>query len=218
MRLTIVVFFVASSVYLIPANAREIDRESDTINTDYVYKLGREATESKDLQQLLKIDELINCYKEYGLDPGNLPNVEDISKDRQTIIFNSCNHLFNVPIIALKKQGLYHHTTTHQDNRASHSRSRRSHSISRHTKTRKTYIDPTTVPSGSASQPIEVVVRFDGFNIVREVLRLQFLFLNTFFSSLSGCIEDDEVETSMCLLNSFSSAFSVLSIELSDNN
>ena len=49
-----------------------------------------------------KIGELIECYKKHGFDPTNLPGVEEISIESRNIIFNSCNPLFNVPIIGLQ--------------------------------------------------------------------------------------------------------------------
>ena len=205
------------------------DGLSSKIDTDYVYRVGRDAMKSdlvgEELHNMFKLEELMDCYKKHGLDAGNLPNVDDIDNAGKIAIFKSCNHLFNVPIIALKSKHLDSKQEMQQDVRLNHKLEKRSESRSGRTfTTKRTKMTKTSVanaypptmyaPTGSASQPIEVRVSFDGINIVTEVLRLQFLFLNTFFTSLSGCIETEDIETSMCLLDSFASAFSVLSIEL----
>ena len=49
------------------------------------------------------------------------------------------------------------------------------------------------------------------------MIRLHFLFLNVLFSSLSARIGNESVEFPSCMLQSFSDAFSVLSIELGKN-
>ena len=228
MRKTIVFILVTAAICVdsIPAAIiyeRDVQHEpSSKIDTDYVYRVGSEAMKSdligEELHNMLKMEELIECYKSHDLDPGNLPNVDDIGNADKMAIFKSCNHLFNVPMIALNGKDV---NGKQQDVRRNPRLEKRSSSRSgrrkatRMTKTRanKAYL-PSLYPSGSASQPIDVRVSFDGINIVTEVLRLQFLFLNTFFTSLSGCIETEDIQTSMCLLDSFSSAFSVLSIEL----
>lgn len=234
MRLIVYFILVTSAlvVHSIPVETSEEHREpdgmSEKIDTDYVYHAMRSDPEAEELRSMFKIEELVECYKNHGLDPGNLPNVEDISKEGKKIIFNSCNPLFNVPIIALKSKNLDRHLARHWDGRENHIQDKRSESnptnplTPRSARMTKRPLNQPHSPSAAvyapispASQPIEVRVTFDSVKIVSEVLRLQFLFLNTFFSSLSGCIESEE--TSKCLLDSFSSAFSVLSIELGDN-
>ena len=231
MRPRIFFFYFTFAVAVQSSPVANVRAADGTINTDYVYKLGREAVKPKqtseqlEIHDIFKIEDLIECYKGHGLDAGNLPNIEDISKQEKDTIFNSCNPLFNVPIIALKNtDGLdQHHLARHQDDSTNLQKEKRSLSRSsgrKATGTRKSRVDQVEAypPSvgGSASRPIEVLVSFDGVDIVSEVLRLQFLFMNTFFSSLSGCIENEEIETSLCLLDSLSSAFSVLSFELGD--
>ena len=202
----------------------ELDERRNLIDTDYVYDVGKRAMkfdfESEQLHNMLHIEELIECYKKHGLDSGNLPNIEGVSDVEKIAIFNSCNPIFNIPIIALKQRNFL----KNEENRAWH-QEKRSLSRSSHTKTKSMIKDTSvyppssvlTQPGGSAASPIEVLVSFDGIDIVKEVLRLQFLFMNTFFSSLSGCIESEVIQLSMCLLDSFSTAFSVLAIELGQN-
>lgn len=211
-----------------PVEHKTSDRE---IDSNAAYQKGTKEMkydpEDEDLN-MFKLKELVECYKKQGLDPGNLPNIEDISEEDQKVIFDSCNHFFNLPAIAVVNSG---HQSRFQDNELNHRQEKRSQTGTRtnrrtpkttrmtKTQTDETNPPPTIIPTPntSPSQPINVRVTFDGLNLIREVLRLQFLFFNTFFSSLSACISTEDVEISMCLLDSFSTAFSVLSIELSEN-
>ena len=161
------------------------------------------------LHELLSIEELTECLKKHGLNPKSLPNVEDIGAFEKNVIFNSCNPLFNVPIVSLRSKPLSDPIVKHEDGKKKRSLSRTNH----RTVSRKHGTDANDI-QGSAIDPLEVLVTFDHMDVISEVLRLQFLFLNTFFSSLSGCIESEDVKFSSCLLESFSNAFSVLSIEL----
>ena len=222
---TVLLILISISLVHLVVCENSLQKDSITTNvidTDYVYRVGKEAMKldsaSDELHNMFQIEEIMQCYKKHGLDPGNLPDVEEISKSSKTTIFNSCNPFFNVPIIALKRNDLNQPLFSRQQNRAKH-QEKRSLSRSHDTETKKMTKDTgsTTVqPSDSAKIPIEVLISFNGIDIVNEILRLHFLFLNTFFSSLSGCIESEVVELSMCLLDSLSTAFSVLAIELGD--
>lgn len=214
-------------VYSFPVD--ELKTSDREIDNDAAHEKGTEEMkydpEDEDLY-MFKLKELVECYKKQGLDPGNLPNIKDISEEDQKDIFDSCNHFFNLPVIAIVNSG---HHSRHQDDELNHRQEKRSstrtnHRTSKTTRMTKTTMDETNqpptiilTPNINPSQPINVRVTFAGLNLIREVLRLQFLFLNTFFSSLSACISTEDVEISMCLLDSFSTAFSVLSIELSEN-
>ena len=190
---------------------QDVVRESDDAEHN-LFNVWKEAMiynpEGKKLYDMFNIEELVQCFKKHGFDPSNLPNIEDISNVGKEVIFNSCNPLFNVPIIALqyKSKNIQHL----EKEKRSISRS------SRHTMGTKQ--DKYAAGNqGSAARPFEVLVTFDHIDIITEIVRLQFLFLSTFFSSISGCIESEDIDLSVCLLEAFSNAFSLLTIELGKN-
>lgn len=207
-------------VYSFPAEEHNTsDRET------VAHRKGKEYDPEGEDLSMFKLKELVDCYKKQGLDPGNLPNIDDISEEDQKVIFDSCNHFFNLPAIAVMERS---HQSKSQDNDLNRRQEKRSGTrrstnrrASKATRRTKTPMNPppTIIPTPSIgpSQPIDVRVTFDELNLIREVLRLQFLFFNSFFSSLSACISTEDIELSVCLLDSFSAAFSVLSIELSEN-
>ena len=216
-RKLFVLFFLISmeGIYSLSLTRVREDHEHDAEQDAAIQSVGPQIIsdvwteanpESKNIYDMFNIEQLVQCFKKHGYDPSNLPNIEDISNVMKEVIFKSCNPLFNVPIVALKHK-----------NQLSRVREKRFLSrTSRHTMGTKQKTGAAG-NQGSAARPLEVLVTFDDINVIREIVRLQFLFLNTFFSSLSGCIESEDVDLSVCLLEAFSNAFSLLTIELGEN-
>ena len=222
MRQLIIAVLAASvlAVYSFPVD----NLKQDAVKSD---------TASNKFLSMFKIGELIECYKKHGFDPTNLPGVKEMSAESRNIIFNSCNPLFNVPIIGLQNNNSSLNSDgplkRHRDDEMIHSRKKRTNNKSprsrqpltpkatRMAKTPRSNPPAANPPQPHPYSPLEVHVVYDGVNVVSEILRLHFLFLNAFFSSLSGCIETEGKETSECLLDSFSSAFALLALELEEN-
>lgn len=159
--------------------------------------------DGKKLYDVFKIKDLLQCFKEHGFDQSNLQYTEDVSYMKE-IIFKYCNPLFD----ALQSNNQHQDESLEKEKRSLSRSSRR---------TMGSKQGVSAGSQGSATSPLEVLVTFDHIDVIKEFARLFFLFLNTFFSSLSGCIESGDVDLSICLLEAFSNAFSVLTIELGEN-
>ena len=151
---------------------------------------------------MFKIKEMMECYQLHGLDPFSLPTINNISTELKFTIFDSCDPFFYVPFIGIKaNQYVIHQERVKKSPPPRPGKSRAS----------------TPIPSIPTYSPIvNVNVMLNGLDLVNEVLRLQFLFLTTFFSGLSGCIETEGIENSVCLLQSLSNAFATLTLELEE--
>lgn len=205
--LVLFIIIFMEGAHPLPLN-RVIEEQQDSLRKSFdatpVRGVWEEALKSnpdgKKLYDVFKIKDLLQCFKEHGFDQSNLQYTEDVSYMKE-IIFKYCNPLVNV-------------NNQHQDE----SLEKEKRSLSR--SSRRTMGSKQGVSAGSqgsATSPLEVLVTFDHIDVIKEFARLFFLFLNTFFSSLSGCIESGDVDLSICLLEAFSNAFSVLTIELGEN-
>ena len=174
--------------------------KQDSIYSEKDYVMEADG-EGKNLYDLF--EGCVQCFKKYG---SNMEEVENIDEMNMEGKYNCCTSLFNI-----LKLGKY--LLQNQDTGFDHDIKQRSLSRSTH-RTAPKHGRYSSVNQGSAVHPLE---RLQNGHIINEIVRLHFLFLNTFFSSLSGCIEGDDVILSTCLLESFSNAFSVLAIELGDN-
>ena len=205
--LVLFIIIFMEGTHPLPLN-RVIEEQQDSLRKYFdatpVLGVWEEALKSnpdgKKLYDVFKIKDLLQCFKEHGFDQSNLQYTEDVSYMKE-IIFKYCNPLVNV-------------NNQHQDEGLE----KEKRSLSR--SNRRTMGSKQGVSAGSqgsATSPLEVLVTFDHIDVIKEFARLFFLFLNTFFSSLSGCIESGDVDLSICLLEAFSNAFSVLTIELGEN-
>lgn len=158
---------------------------------------------SNNFLNLFGIGRLIECFKQYDLDPMNLPNIENLSTRKKRSIFKTCS-----PLLHITNAGVGNTSTNNEDiyNKEVHRLRRRSKARTR--KTGKTTEAPTTTT--------EVQVVISGLDIITDVIRLQFLFLTTLFGGLSGCIATEGFPQSVCILQSLSNAFAVLTLELGE--
>lgn len=164
---------------------------------------------SDNFLNLFGIGKLIECYKQYDLDPANLPNIENLSTRKKRSIFRTCSpllHIANVGVGNTSTEQMnredIHHQMTHGLRRRSTAR------------TRKTGTKTDTQTTGTPTTTTEVQVIISGLDIITDVIRLQFLFLTTLFGGLSGCIATEGFPQSVCILQSLSNAFAVLTLEL----
>lgn len=159
---------------------------------------------SDNFLNLFGIGKLIECYKQYELDPANLPNIENLSTRKKRSIFKTCSPLLHIPNVGVGNTSAEHMNSEGIHHQQVHGLRRRSKA--RTSKTGTKTDTPTTTT--------EVQVIISGLDIITDVIRLQFLFLTTLFGGLSGCIATEGFPQSVCILQSLSNAFAVLTLEL----
>ena len=148
------------------------------------------------LLTMLGIENLIQCFKKNKLDPSNLPSVETLTSNRRKLVFSTCSPLLqlaDVPIANDDEEKEEHYRRRRSKRRTKSSPGRRSSAFS-----------PTSAPTPTVSNK----------DIIENVLRLQFLFLTSFFATLANCIATDGFPQSRCILESLSTALSVVTLEL----
>lgn len=158
------------------------------------------------LLNLFGIGKLIECYKQYDLDFTNLPHIENLSTEKKRSIFNTCSPIFHITTMGVGNTSVLHPKNKDRDDMEVHDRRRRSR--------RRTKTTGTTTEMPSTTTEVQVIVA--GLDIITDVIRLQFLFLTTLFGGLSGCIATEGFPQSVCILQSLSNAFAVLTLELGE--
>ena len=149
------------------------------------------------LLTMLGIENLIQCFQKNKLDPSNLPSIETLTNDRRKLIFSACTPLLQLADASIANDNEEEEETHYRRRR---SKRRTKSSIGR----RSSQSSPTSAPTPTVSNK----------DVIENVLRLQFLFLTSFFATLANCIATDGFPQSRCILESLSTALSVVTLEL----